>query len=330
MTVFKNSNRNKSIVISFLCIVIGFCTAFFNHKTVTLPIVPLAFLLLMAPFGVLVFLAFFFQKKETVTVGIGENKKQDAGYADSVMEIDPEGQIRGWSDVFGAPIRVRPGRPSNDRIVLSFNLIKEEVSELEGNVFEIDQDEKDRRFCMKALGSVWHEMPQEEKNHIIEAYQTLFPNREVKEKQLPVKQYLNLKSIADDLGDVLWVTYRKFMEYGLDPKQVINHIYEANMTKLCDSEEIAIDTVMHYSNMGIVAEYYQKGDKYVVYNPKTMKVLKSIKWQEPDFAFLGNEVESLTDPDAPSSAGLQVDEEWEAQPIDAVATQEEAEKDAGV
>ena len=48
--------------------------------------------------------------------------------------------------------------------------------------------------------------------------------------------YKDFKATKDGLGDLLWVTIRAMMEFGIDPHEVISKIYESNMSKADVSE----------------------------------------------------------------------------------------------
>lgn len=91
----------------------------------------------------------------------------------------------------------------------------------------------------------------------------------------------NMKGVKDGLGDLLWVTVRAMMEFGIDPYDTINKIYDSNMSKADISEEDATATYKHYLNQGIQTYSRQKDGVFITYRLSDNKVLKSHKFQEP-------------------------------------------------
>jgi NTP pyrophosphatase (non-canonical NTP hydrolase) len=89
--------------------------------------------------------------------------------------------------------------------------------------------------------------------------------------------------IKDGLGDLLWVTVRAMMEFGIDPHSTIKEIYNSNMSKADDTEEDASATQAYYTTLG--TETYQKlvGSYYITYRKFDNKVLKSIRFRKPNF-----------------------------------------------
>lgn len=106
--------------------------------------------------------------------------------------------------------------------------------------------------------------------------------------------YVDIKEVADALGDTLWVTIRAMMEFGLDPEAVIDEIYKSNMSKICKNKEEAEQTVAEYRERGIAAYYSlvnapdvprRAGNNFwVVKRESDDKILKSINWKEPDWS----------------------------------------------
>ena len=91
----------------------------------------------------------------------------------------------------------------------------------------------------------------------------------------------NMKGVKDGLGDLLWVTVRAMMEFGIDPYDTINKIYESNMSKADISEDDATTTYKHYLSQGIQTYSRQKDGVFITYRLADNKVLKSHKFQEP-------------------------------------------------
>ena len=84
------------------------------------------------------------------------------------------------------------------------------------------------------------------------------------------------------------------MDYGVDPAELINRIYDSNMSKLCRTESEAAETVAAYwmgthsdkPNESILTYHRKEGKRYVVRRKKDDKVLKSLNFKEPDFTGL--------------------------------------------
>ena len=94
--------------------------------------------------------------------------------------------------------------------------------------------------------------------------------------------YKDFKATKDGLGDLLWVTIRAMMEFGIDPHEVISKIYESNMSKADVSEEDATITYKKYLDQNIQTYSKKVGDYFITYRLSDNKVLKSHRFQEPD------------------------------------------------
>ena len=65
-------------------------------------------------------------------------------------------------------------------------------------------------------------------------------------------------------------------------------VHDSNMSKICDTEKDAIETVKHYSTLSgfenVIVNYKVSPDgRFVIYNEKSGKILKSMFWKEPNF-----------------------------------------------
>lgn len=95
----------------------------------------------------------------------------------------------------------------------------------------------------------------------------------------------------DALADILYVVYGMGVVFGLDLDEGMGLVHESNMSKICKTEEEAIETVEWYKDK------YSKGlqpydnpiykkspnDKYwVVLNESSGKILKSINYNPVD------------------------------------------------
>lgn len=111
---------------------------------------------------------------------------------------------------------------------------------------------------------------------------------EVGELQDAVKNH-DFTETIDALTDILYVVYGAYTSFGVDADDAFDVVQKSNMSKLCKSEEDAIETVKRYKEE--VPERYdspnyrrsEDGIHWVVYNESTMKILKNYKYTTVDF-----------------------------------------------
>lgn len=92
----------------------------------------------------------------------------------------------------------------------------------------------------------------------------------------------NLTEIQDGLGDLLWVTIRAMMEFGINPEELIKKIYESNMSKADETEEDAAITRKLYKSQGIDTYCRMKNGLFITHRLDDDKVLKSHKFKQPE------------------------------------------------
>lgn len=90
-----------------------------------------------------------------------------------------------------------------------------------------------------------------------------------------------LQEVQDGLGDLLWVTIRAMMEFGIDPYETMDSIYKSNMSKADFSEKDARLTKDKYKKQGIDTYMKVVGPAFITYRVGDDKVLKSHKFIEP-------------------------------------------------
>jgi len=97
----------------------------------------------------------------------------------------------------------------------------------------------------------------------------------------------------DAIADMLYVVYGAADAFGIQADKDFDEVHSSNMSKLCYSEEEAMQTVQSYEqkyNKGdspYDSPYYYKlenQDKWVVKNRSTGKALKSINYRPVDFS----------------------------------------------
>ena len=87
----------------------------------------------------------------------------------------------------------------------------------------------------------------------------------------------DIVEIADALCDLQYVLSGAVLEFGLGEKFVdlFNEVQRSNMSKACETEEQAQETVEYYTSRGEDAYYEKSGNKYNVHRVSDNKVLKN-------------------------------------------------------
>jgi predicted HAD superfamily Cof-like phosphohydrolase len=87
----------------------------------------------------------------------------------------------------------------------------------------------------------------------------------------------NIVEIADALCDLQYVLSGAVLEFGLGEKfvELFNEVQRSNMSKACETEKQAQETVEHYKTKGEEAHYEKSGDKFNVHRISDNKVLKN-------------------------------------------------------
>lgn len=102
----------------------------------------------------------------------------------------------------------------------------------------------------------------------------------------------DLVEMADACGDLMVVLCGSILEFGMGDKfnEIFNNIHNSNMSKACNSEQEAIDTVNFYNDKdGTDAYYVSYGDKWLVYRKSDNKILKSINYIRAELSKIINE-----------------------------------------
>jgi len=109
-------------------------------------------------------------------------------------------------------------------------------------------------------------------------------------------QNKDLDGTVDALTDILYVTYGAGAAFGVNLDAAFDIVHRSNMSKLCETEEVAKATVTKYEEQWAQGEgkydspAYRRapdGCHWVVYNKSSGKVLKSMLWSPPDFTPIG-------------------------------------------
>ena len=105
----------------------------------------------------------------------------------------------------------------------------------------------------------------------------------------------DMTETIDALADILYVVYGAGASFGINLDKAFDIVHKSNMSKLCETEEDAIKTVLIYkekygngdSPYDSPAYRRSKDNKYwVVYNESTGKILKNYKYTPANFTNL--------------------------------------------
>ncbi|MEP1094877.1 MAG: nucleoside triphosphate pyrophosphohydrolase family protein [Cyclobacteriaceae bacterium] len=95
----------------------------------------------------------------------------------------------------------------------------------------------------------------------------------------------DLIEVADALCDIQYVLSGAVLEFGLGEKfkELFDEVQRSNMSKACDSEGEALETVSFYHDKkGTDAYYVERDGKYLVYRKGDKKTLKSVNYSPAD------------------------------------------------
>lgn len=99
----------------------------------------------------------------------------------------------------------------------------------------------------------------------------------------------NIVEVINSLGDLLFATYSMGHSIGVNLDAAFKIVHESNMTKVCRTEQEALDTIEHYKTLqgfettNVGYRPSASGPYYAMYNRDTGKILKSKYFSEPDF-----------------------------------------------
>lgn len=110
----------------------------------------------------------------------------------------------------------------------------------------------------------------------------------------------DITELKDGIGDVLVTTYGLGHRISIDCDLLMKNISDSNFSKICETYDIAQETLSYYTDLGVecyIEDSELKGNKvYIVKSSKDQivningedkdfvkgKFLKSIYWKEPD------------------------------------------------
>ena len=149
--------------------------------------------------------------------------------------------------------------------------------------------EFNKAFGVKSNTEIQHDIF--DKDPKLVQYRLDLIEEEVQEFKDAIKEK-NMTEICDSIGDIMYVVLGAATAFGFDADKVFDLVHESNMSKLCETEEDAQETVRCYQTE--VPQRYDTpaykrsddGNYFVVYNQNTMKILKNYKYKPVDFTEL--------------------------------------------
>lgn len=95
----------------------------------------------------------------------------------------------------------------------------------------------------------------------------------------------DLTGIADALADLQYVLSGAVLEFGLGSsfRELFEEVQRSNMSKVCDTLEVAEDTLAFYEAKDGTQGYIEESEgKFLVYRRSDHKVLKSVRYSAAD------------------------------------------------
>lgn len=100
----------------------------------------------------------------------------------------------------------------------------------------------------------------------------------------------DIVEIADALCDLQYVLSGAVLEFGLGEKfvKLFNEVQRSNMSKACENEDQAKETVEFYKEKGEASFYELSGEKFNVHRESDNKVLKNKYYSPADLKTIIN------------------------------------------
>lgn len=97
----------------------------------------------------------------------------------------------------------------------------------------------------------------------------------------------NISEVTSKIFLIIGLCYKMAKLFGVDIEKCFSEVFRSNMTKVCSSEDEAKETVEWYkqNQKRYNDPSYRKsncGKYWVIYDRETTKILKSIKYEEPN------------------------------------------------
>lgn len=95
----------------------------------------------------------------------------------------------------------------------------------------------------------------------------------------------DLVEVADALADIQYVLSGAVLEFGLGDRfvELFNEVHRSNMSKTCESQEEAEQTIAYYKTEKNTDCYFkEENGKFLVYRTSDNKTIKSINYSPAD------------------------------------------------
>ena len=95
----------------------------------------------------------------------------------------------------------------------------------------------------------------------------------------------DLVEVADALCDIQYVLSGAILEFGLGDRfaDLFDEVQRSNMSKVCETRDIAEKTLTHYrENKNTEGYIVERGKEFLVYRKSDNKVLKSVNYSPAD------------------------------------------------
>ncbi|MFN4087089.1 MAG: hypothetical protein ACK4LB_14205 [Spirosomataceae bacterium] len=114
-------------------------------------------------------------------------------------------------------------------------------------------------------------------------------SEELKEFQEAVENQ-DIVEAADALCDLQYVLMGAVLEFGLGEsfEELFNEVQRSNMSKACQNESEAKETVAFYEAKGTPCYYIADGDRFLVYRTEDQKTLKNVHYSPADLVSVVN------------------------------------------
>ena len=107
---------------------------------------------------------------------------------------------------------------------------------------------------------------------------------ELKEFEVAILEN-DIVAVADALCDIQYVLSGAILEFGLADKfkSLFEEVQRSNMSKACNSEAEALETIAHYKQKdGTECYFKEEAGKWLIYRKSDNKTLKSIRYSPAD------------------------------------------------
>lgn len=92
----------------------------------------------------------------------------------------------------------------------------------------------------------------------------------------------DIVEVADAIGDILYVVYGFADRFGIDADRILDAVHTSNMSKFCSDMAEADETMEREKMKGVHTLCKQVGNKIIILNADTHKIIKGVAYVGPD------------------------------------------------